>query len=41
MLCGSPDMLAQMMILLCENDFEEGSRAAPGFCVIEKASAEI
>jgi ferredoxin--NADP+ reductase len=40
MLCGSPDMLAQMTILLCENDFEEGSSSAPGSYVVEKAFVE-
>jgi ferredoxin/flavodoxin---NADP+ reductase len=39
MLCGSPDMLAPMTILLGENDFE-GWRSAPGCCVVEKAFAE-
>ena len=40
MLCGSPDMLAQMTILLRENDFEEGSSSAPGSYVVEKAFVE-
>jgi ferredoxin/flavodoxin---NADP+ reductase len=40
MLCGSPDMLAQMAILLRENDFEEGSSSAPGSYVVEKAFVE-
>jgi hypothetical protein len=33
-------MLAQMTILLGENDFEEGSRSAPGCYVVEKDFAE-
>jgi ferredoxin--NADP+ reductase len=40
MLCGSPDMLAQMTILLRENGFEEGSSSAPGLYVVEKAFVE-
>ena len=40
MLCGSPDMLAQMTRLLTENDFEEGSSSAPGSYVVEKAFVE-
>jgi ferredoxin/flavodoxin---NADP+ reductase len=40
MLRGSPDMLAQMTILLGANDFEEGSRSAPGCYVVETAIAE-
>jgi ferredoxin--NADP+ reductase len=40
MLCGSPDMLAQMTILLRENGFEEGSSSAPGSYVVEKAFVE-
>jgi ferredoxin/flavodoxin---NADP+ reductase len=40
MLRGSPDMLAQMTILLGANDFGEGSRSAPGCNVVETAFAE-
>ena len=40
MLCGSPDMLAQMTILLRETGFEEGSSSAPGSYVVEKAFVE-
>jgi hypothetical protein len=40
MLCGSPDMLAQMTIPLGKDDFEEGSRSASGCHVVETASAE-
>lgn len=40
MLCGSPQMLADMRCLLENSGFEEGSSHAPGTFVIEKAFVE-
>ncbi|MEJ8573638.1 ferredoxin--NADP reductase [Microbaculum marinum] len=40
MICGSPAMLADMVGLMEELDFEEGSLARPGQYVIEKAFVE-
>jgi ferredoxin--NADP+ reductase len=40
MLCGSPQMLAEMTSLLRERCFEEGSSGTPGSYVIEKAFVE-
>lgn len=40
MLCGSPQMLADMVLLLKEQGFAEGSSGEPGQYVIEKAFVE-
>ncbi len=40
MLCGSPGLLADMTRYLDRNGFHEGSNAAPGAYVIEKAFVE-
>ncbi len=40
MLCGSPQMLAEMVDLLRREGFVEGSSSAPGSYVIEKAFVE-
>lgn len=40
MLCGSPNMLADVQAVLAERKFNEGSHSAPGHFVIEKAFAE-
>ncbi|MBX9738508.1 MAG: ferredoxin--NADP reductase [Beijerinckiaceae bacterium] len=40
MLCGSPDMLKDLRILLEERGFEEGSHSKPGHFVIERAFVE-
>ena len=40
MLCGSPQMLADLKVLLTERGFEEGNHGEPGDYVIEKAFVE-
>jgi ferredoxin--NADP+ reductase len=40
MLCGSPDMLADLRALLIERGFAEGNHSEPGEYVIEKAFVE-
>ena len=40
MLCGSPAMLEELVQLLKERDFAEGSHSSPGQFVIEKAFVE-
>ena len=40
MLCGSPPMLADLLALLDEYGFHEGSHSQPGHYVIEKAFVE-
>jgi len=40
MLCGSPDMLADLRTLLTDRGFAEGNHSEPGEYVIEKASVE-
>jgi hypothetical protein len=40
MLCGSPQMLAEMVDLLKRHGFTEGSSSSPGSYVIEKAFVE-
>jgi ferredoxin/flavodoxin---NADP+ reductase len=40
MLCGSPEMLADMVSLLEKAGFQEGNSATPGSYVIEKAFVE-
>ena len=40
MLCGSPQMLADMVVMLKERRFDEGNSAKPGSYVIEKAFVE-
>lgn len=40
MICGGPQMLADMVGLLAERGFEEGSGGKPGSYVIEKAFVE-
>ncbi len=40
MLCGSPQMLADLRVLLDDRGFEEGNHGEPGHYVIEKAFAE-
>lgn len=40
MLCGSPQMLAEMVDLLKRDGFTEGNSASPGSYVIEKAFVE-
>ena len=40
MLCGSPQMLADLKVLLTEQGFEEGNHGEPGDYVIEKAFVE-
>ncbi|MCA3564750.1 MAG: ferredoxin--NADP reductase [Methylocystis sp.] len=40
MLCGSPQMLAEMVDLLRRDGFTEGSSSSPGSYVIEKAFVE-
>jgi ferredoxin--NADP+ reductase len=39
-LCGSPQMLAEMVDLLKRDSFTEGSSSSPGSFVIEKAFVE-
>ena len=40
MLCGGPSVLADLKTLLVERGYEEGSLAAPGDFVLEKAFVE-
>lgn len=40
MICGSPAMLSDMVAMLEERNFEEGSTSRPGHYVIEKAFVE-
>jgi len=40
MLCGSPDMLADLKEMLEKRDFEEGNTSTPGDFVIERAFVE-
>jgi ferredoxin/flavodoxin---NADP+ reductase len=40
MICGGPDMLRDIKVLLEERDFVEGNQGAPGHFVIEKAFVE-
>lgn len=40
MLCGSPQMLADLKVTLEESGFEEGNHGEPGHYVIEKAFVE-
>ncbi|QIB34355.1 ferredoxin--NADP reductase [Ancylobacter pratisalsi] len=40
MLCGSPQLLDDMRVILKQNSFEEGSTTEPGDFVIEKAFVE-
>jgi ferredoxin/flavodoxin---NADP+ reductase len=40
MLCGSPQMLADMVVLLKARGFDEGNSSTPGSYVIEKAFVE-
>jgi ferredoxin--NADP+ reductase len=40
MMCGSPDMLADLTAILRQNGFEEGNHNEPGHFVIEKAFVE-
>jgi ferredoxin/flavodoxin---NADP+ reductase len=40
MLCGSPNMLADLRTILRDREFVEGNHGAPGDYVIEKAFAE-
>ena len=40
MLCGSPSMLQDLVIILRERGFEEGNHSEPGHYVIEKAFVE-
>ena len=40
MLCGSPQMLADLKVMLEDGGFEEGNHGEPGHYVIEKAFAE-
>jgi ferredoxin--NADP+ reductase len=40
MLCGSPQMLKDMRLVLEERGFIEGSASEPGTFVIEKAFVE-
>jgi ferredoxin--NADP+ reductase len=40
MLCGSPSMLQDLVTILRERGFEEGSHSEPGHYVIEKAFVE-
>ncbi|MNO06085.1 Ferredoxin--NADP reductase [compost metagenome] len=37
MLCGSPDMLKEIRVMLEERGFEEGNMSEPGHFVLEKA----
>jgi ferredoxin/flavodoxin---NADP+ reductase len=40
MICGSPELLADMVKMLAEKGFEEGAISKPGHFVIEKAFVE-
>jgi ferredoxin--NADP+ reductase len=40
MLCGSPQMLADMVAMLEKGGFTEGNSSKPGSYVIEKAFVE-
>ena len=40
MLCGSPEMIRDLAILLKDRGFKEGSSATPAHFVIEKAFVE-
>ena len=40
MLCGSPQMIRDLKIILEERGFNEGNHGEPGHFVIEKAFAE-
>jgi ferredoxin--NADP+ reductase len=40
MLCGSPSMLQDLVVILREKGFEEGNHSEPGHYVIEKAFVE-
>ena len=40
MLCGSPQMIGDLRIILEERDFVEGNHGEPGHFVIEKAFVE-
>jgi ferredoxin--NADP+ reductase len=40
MLCGSPDMLADLTVFLKGRNFIEGNHSQPGHFVIEKAFVE-
>ncbi len=40
MLCGSPEMLASLKVILEKRDFEEGNTTKPGDFVVERAFVE-